>query len=180
MMGPCKKDVAPLLTHWSYIFLALSHQYGLITHQQINPSLYGVHSSMYILMALQKTVATPLLMHWSYQSWAKPPICVAFSHKSNPRSKLCQGIQISWFQAKRWPTCPNSSTMTHTSKTPMSNQIITLEAVIFSPGKAHSRIIRSSSEKHKLIVLVLTQRPHLLVSGQGRKCVCKMLHSLSS
>ena len=26
-MGQCKKDVTPLLMHWSYIFLALTHQY---------------------------------------------------------------------------------------------------------------------------------------------------------
>ena len=26
-VGKCKKDVTPLLTHWSYIFLALTHQY---------------------------------------------------------------------------------------------------------------------------------------------------------
>ena len=26
-MGWCKKDVTPLLTHWSYVFLALTHRY---------------------------------------------------------------------------------------------------------------------------------------------------------
>ena len=26
-MGKCKKDVTPLLMHWSYIFIALTHQY---------------------------------------------------------------------------------------------------------------------------------------------------------
>ena len=26
-MGLCKKDVTPLLTHWSYIFLALTYWY---------------------------------------------------------------------------------------------------------------------------------------------------------
>ena len=25
LMGYCKKDVTPLLTHWSYVFLALTH-----------------------------------------------------------------------------------------------------------------------------------------------------------
>ena len=28
-MGLCKKDVTPLLTHWSYVFLALTHRYGI-------------------------------------------------------------------------------------------------------------------------------------------------------
>ena len=27
LMGQCKKDVTPLLMHWSYIFLALTHWY---------------------------------------------------------------------------------------------------------------------------------------------------------
>ena len=26
-MGQCKKDVTPLLTHWSYVFLALTHRF---------------------------------------------------------------------------------------------------------------------------------------------------------
>ena len=26
-MGYCKKDLTPLLMHWSYIFLALTHRY---------------------------------------------------------------------------------------------------------------------------------------------------------
>ena len=29
LMGQCKKDVTPLLTHWSYVFLALTHRYIL-------------------------------------------------------------------------------------------------------------------------------------------------------
>ena len=33
-MGQCKKDVTPLLVHWSYIFLALTHRYLI----QSNPS----------------------------------------------------------------------------------------------------------------------------------------------
>ena len=30
-MGSCKKDVTPLLTHWSYVFLALTHRYDFIS-----------------------------------------------------------------------------------------------------------------------------------------------------
>ena len=29
LMGYCKKDVTPLLTHWSYVFLTLTHRYHL-------------------------------------------------------------------------------------------------------------------------------------------------------
>ena len=31
-MGYCKKDVTPLLTHWSYVFLALPYQFVLDDH----------------------------------------------------------------------------------------------------------------------------------------------------
>ena len=31
-MSQCKKDVTPLLTHWSYIFLALTHRYGTLVY----------------------------------------------------------------------------------------------------------------------------------------------------
>ena len=29
-MAQCKKNVTPLLTHWSYVFLVLTHRYGVI------------------------------------------------------------------------------------------------------------------------------------------------------
>ena len=37
-MGSCKKDVTPLLMHWSYIFLALVHQNVVV----YNASIRGV------------------------------------------------------------------------------------------------------------------------------------------
>ena len=33
-MGYCKKDVTPLLKHWSYVFLALAHRYCTMLHQK--------------------------------------------------------------------------------------------------------------------------------------------------
>ena len=32
-MGKCKKDVAQLLTHWSYVFLALTHPYRPLSNR---------------------------------------------------------------------------------------------------------------------------------------------------
>ena len=46
-MGECKKDITPLLTHWSYVFLASTHRYDL--SQQIKPFrlyLQRCHSSL--------------------------------------------------------------------------------------------------------------------------------------
>ena len=46
-LGYCKKDVTPLLTHWSYVFLALTHRYILCSscHEKGSSGLlqqYGV------------------------------------------------------------------------------------------------------------------------------------------
>ena len=38
-MGWCKKDVTPLLTHWSYVFLALTHRYAVHV-----PCILGIYS----------------------------------------------------------------------------------------------------------------------------------------
>ena len=34
-MGYCKKDITPLLTHWSYVFLALTHWFVVLQFWQI-------------------------------------------------------------------------------------------------------------------------------------------------
>ena len=34
-MGQCKKEVTPLLTHWSYVFLTLIHRYGPFSTNRI-------------------------------------------------------------------------------------------------------------------------------------------------
>ena len=41
LMGWCKKEVTPLLKHWSYIFLALTHRYDhkIIVHHHVLPLL---------------------------------------------------------------------------------------------------------------------------------------------
>ena len=38
-MGEGKKDITPLLMHWSYVFLLLTHQYDLGTHPHIANAL---------------------------------------------------------------------------------------------------------------------------------------------
>ena len=48
LMGWCKKDVTPLLTHWSYVFLALTHPWGKIAMQShlvlLSKSIYPIAS----------------------------------------------------------------------------------------------------------------------------------------
>ena len=39
-MGYCKKDVKPLLTHWSYIFRVLTHRYVMIWLNQHNVMIW--------------------------------------------------------------------------------------------------------------------------------------------
>ena len=40
-MGKCKKDVTPLLTHWSYVFLALTHRYVLLVAKYFHINING-------------------------------------------------------------------------------------------------------------------------------------------
>ena len=45
LMGWCKKDVTPLLTHWNYVFLALTHQYynhWYLEHFHLNCPLVNI------------------------------------------------------------------------------------------------------------------------------------------
>ena len=66
-ISKCKKDVAPLLTHWSYVFLALTNQY---THCSAYPHTLVCtinkrkwNGISIISMAWDKTVVTPVLYH---------------------------------------------------------------------------------------------------------------------
>ena len=38
-MALCQKDVTPLLTHWSYVFLALTHQCDIPYSTSLTPAL---------------------------------------------------------------------------------------------------------------------------------------------
>ena len=41
-MGLCKKDITPLLMHWSYVFLALTHRYDTFHNHGHVVYTYGV------------------------------------------------------------------------------------------------------------------------------------------
>ena len=59
----CKTVVTPLLTHWSYHNISLSHCYTLLYIIQHGIQWPTTDASC-------KTVVTPLLTHWSYHSLA--------------------------------------------------------------------------------------------------------------
>ena len=45
LKAQCKKDVTPLLMHWSYIFLALTHRYVASFLFGKNPAIVGIQTS---------------------------------------------------------------------------------------------------------------------------------------
>ena len=55
-MGWCKKDVTPLLTHWSYVFLALTHP---------NPSMLSEWYHTFLCFVLVSFIFQ-MLMFWQY------------------------------------------------------------------------------------------------------------------
>ena len=53
-MGSCKKDVTPLLTHWSYVFLSLTHPFVLcLRYCSAYPRLFPVKSQITGSMPIQ-------------------------------------------------------------------------------------------------------------------------------
>ena len=82
-MGQCKKDVTPLLTHWSYVFLALTHQLccvccslvnvdfihnlkGFFFHTRISKWLKYLNSAEYTYLSLIPIAVT--MFFFSYQN----------------------------------------------------------------------------------------------------------------
>ena len=50
-MGYCKKDVNSLLTHWSCIFLALTHRFYIVRRGTSTPSFdFGSYETLWILL----------------------------------------------------------------------------------------------------------------------------------
>ena len=58
-MGLCKKDITPLLTHWSYVFRALTHQYLMsVVHSKcifLQPAQSNVNMMCYIKFCYNET-----------------------------------------------------------------------------------------------------------------------------
>ena len=92
-MGLCKKDVTPLLMHWSYIFLALTHQYKganaysalkqLIAAHDPNNSQYPLYAKMFPMLLIllcqfftrfSSAVETIICCDSSLGSWIISPI----------------------------------------------------------------------------------------------------------
>ena len=54
-MDKCTKYVTPMLTHWSYVFLALTHRYGRKTYLQCEEHEAGTMASFYVILPILKT-----------------------------------------------------------------------------------------------------------------------------
>ena len=76
LMGWCKKDVTPLLTHWSYIFLALTHRYynyWYLEHFHLNCPLVNIdglvqeiHNSIANALELRLSCTNLLIWQWCH------------------------------------------------------------------------------------------------------------------
>ena len=75
-MGYCKKDVTPLLTHWSYIFLALTHRYGIY---------FKFHKGSHGERTFSPKQRSPIL-------GAQTPRYATFS----PQRSLLQAVKLLW------------------------------------------------------------------------------------
>ena len=72
-MGWCKKDITPLLTHCSHVFLAITHRFvhaGPSCYQWLYTWSQPLRKWCYInSMGWCKKDVTPLLTHWSFLHW---------------------------------------------------------------------------------------------------------------
>ena len=73
-MGQCKKDVTPLLTHWSYIFLALTHWFA-------DNNLFGYYTTTKLLGGILVSL--------------RPPVCPSV-HPSRLPCPLCNIYSSGW------------------------------------------------------------------------------------
>ena len=68
-LGWCKKDVTPLLKHLSYIFLALTHRYGIGSQQCVNNhTLQGQPSATQSILSCENNMMSTLAVCHSCQS----------------------------------------------------------------------------------------------------------------
>ena len=96
-MGQCKKDVTPLLTHWSYVFLALTHRYV-----PVNP----IGSGCSLVVRRQAIIWTDdglLLID---------PLGTNFSEICIKIQLLFQKIDLK-MTTKWWPFCLGFDVLTH-------------------------------------------------------------------
>ena len=76
-MGKCKKDVTPLLTHWSYVFLTLTHRNHKPTKDTLIPrpprvamwvSFVSIFEKIYpVIMRFFSAACTPVFLLTSWQ-----------------------------------------------------------------------------------------------------------------
>ena len=67
-MGQCKKNVTPLLTHWSYVFLALTHRYELWYEELLNRNGFGTLLLHRLKLLLLETYKCFYFMNANYTS----------------------------------------------------------------------------------------------------------------
>ena len=62
LMGQCKNDITPLLTHWKYLFLALTHRYVTWSWHSFCLQM-SLHITMLTHFAIRTQVWTKLVSH---------------------------------------------------------------------------------------------------------------------
>ena len=76
-MGLCKKDIAPLLTHWSYVFLALIYRNYIIIYIQWGPYRWLLDKNFHTLFSIPshsfQFPMFPLHQLWCSQ-WKQEPL----------------------------------------------------------------------------------------------------------
>ena len=91
-MGYCKKDVTTLLTYWSYLFLALTHQYG-INHENFVNLIQQWALVQSICLVCSHTYLPSTVGTWCERGWwdhrHRPGSCWGACHRGTGASARC-------------------------------------------------------------------------------------------
>ena len=102
-MGWCKKDVTPLLTHWSYVFLALTHRYVVKFVENTLVVLTGQSIGTQSLFR-QQSIFQTTLVDWKGQAKYYDPKCHAFQSNT---------VQFHYKMSKFPPNTRNKHPIAH-------------------------------------------------------------------
>ena len=129
-MGLCKKDVTPLLMHWSYIFLALTHQFEVWGLTYVDPVFQTGQTTAAIARVVKSNPS------WVVRVMRASPPPLRLAHPSphtplqNPPTKLTIPHSKSCICWQNWVT-RILSTEAHSSKSDIYT-VPTAQAICWS------------------------------------------------
>ena len=150
-MGQCKKDVTPLLAHWSYIFLALTHRYDIVHH--FSPLRWCRSFKSFLMEDIYHTWSVPCLLMACHtrshgiSSYGIDQICPEYSgHGTQRVNSLRLSVRVmqiradSRFVPSQWQTALLCNDVSHWLGASLESALISIHLAIIGSGNGLSFI----------------------------------------